>query len=255
MVAVSDDLLQSASFGVAECPSAVADCIAGISLPSVPKGLTMPTSTSKPMPTPLYLVGSAPARSKSDRFDSSVRLISNSRDIGGDDDAVVDESGISDIVLVTGAIIDAACLGVGEFRQEGRWACVGSWAVRLVWVRCTPIGISFLPQLAYQVQWSKGIHDGLCPCSIWIILGHYDYDPIWKWLMCWFGPLVDWITSGLCLSSGIGSQPRVVTSMVLCSRINARMMYEGCRLSGYLGAPWLIWMHVSWNSIKHAVLE
>ena len=143
-----------------------------------------------------YPVGSAPTRSKSDRFDSSERLISNSRDLGGDDtiDAVVADSGISDIACDAGAIIDAAGFGVGTFRQEGRCACMGSWAVCLVWVRCIPIGVRFLPQLAYQVQWSTGIHGGFFPCSIWINLVHYDYEPIRKWLMCWFGPLVDWIT-------------------------------------------------------------
>ena len=43
------------SFGVAEYPLAVADCITGISLPSDPQALTIPTPTSKSMPTPFML--------------------------------------------------------------------------------------------------------------------------------------------------------------------------------------------------------
>ena len=111
-----------------------------------------------------YPVGSALTSSKS-----------SSLDLGGDDtiDAVVADSGVSGIAFNADAIIDAAGAGVGTFRQEGRCARVGSGAVCLVWVRCIPIGVRFLPHLALQVQWSKGIPGGFFPCSIWINLGHF----------------------------------------------------------------------------------
>ena len=64
-------------------------------------------------------------------------------------------------------------------------------------------------------------------------------------MFCWFGPLVDWMKSGLNLFSGIGSLSRVVTSLELCSLVIARLLCVGCGLSGSLGGPWLIWMHVS----------
>ena len=34
-----------------------------------------------------------------------------------------------------------------------------------------------------------GIPGGFCPCSIWVNLGHFGYDPFWKWLVCWFSAL------------------------------------------------------------------
>ena len=45
------------------------------------------------------------------------------------------------------------------------------------------------------------------------------------------------MTSGLSLFSGIGSHPRVVTSLVLCSLINVRLLCAGSGLSGSLGGP------------------
>ena len=188
-----------------------------------------------------FPMGSAPTRSKSVRFDCGDRPISNSQDLGGYDtiEAVVADSGVSGIAINVDAIIDAAGAGVG-FCQEGRCVRVGSRAIWLVWVRCIPIWVRFLPHLAHQIQWSKGIHGGFCPCSIWINPGHFGLDHIWNWLICWFGPLVDWMTSGLCLFSGIGSHLKVVTSMVLGSLINARMLCEGCRLSSSFGGPCLV---------------
>ena len=51
---------------------------------------------------------------------------------------------------------------------------------------------------------------------------------------------MDWMASRLCLFSGIGSHSKVVTSMVLGSLINARMLCEGCRFSSSFGGPCLV---------------
>ena len=52
------------SFGVVEYPSVVTDCIAGISLPSDPHAPTIPTPTSKLMPTPFMLAPASLIRSE-----------------------------------------------------------------------------------------------------------------------------------------------------------------------------------------------